>query len=101
MRLVFSEIFLEAPLLYRQFFKVIETWRVNGVFDLGKLAPLFVVEFTTPRFWPQFAPPIEKERDVVSEALIANFAHPIGFHRASPRFAFLPKRSQSTLIIKF
>jgi hypothetical protein len=70
------------------FFKVIESWRANGVFDLGKLAPLFVVEFTTPRFWPQFAPPLEKVRDVVSEALIANFAHPIGFRRASPRSAF-------------
>jgi hypothetical protein len=46
--------------LYRHFFKVTEGWRANGMFDLRKLAPLFAVEFTTPRFLTQPAPLLKK-----------------------------------------
>src|SRR6267142_1874228 len=61
---------------------------------VGDLAPLFAVEFTTTRFWPQSAPPLEKERDVVIEALIANFAHPIGLHRRGRGPLSLPTITQ-------
>jgi hypothetical protein len=47
--------------LHRQFFKVTEGWRANGMLNLGKLAPLFAVEFTTPRFWTQPAPLLKKD----------------------------------------
>jgi hypothetical protein len=48
--------------LRRQFFKVIDGWRANGMFNLGKLAPLFAVEFTTPRFWSQPTPLLKRTR---------------------------------------
>lgn len=95
--------------LPRQFCEVIGCWRANGVFDLRKLAPLFVVEFTNRRFWPQFSLCLEstrrRERRIDREfrgtqsAFIARGRGPLlsSPYQLAPRFIAKPRRMVSLL----